>query len=381
MARPSGATGGVTLGNLARIGAGPSAIVNATPVTTLSWRAQLAKIRGGAADVARIACVGDSKTAGAGAGTGSQRMDGAYAKSWPSQLAAMFAADGFTIRDSWFGMAGLQSIAAILAYDPRRSGFAGWGGGEVSLGGPALATNGSGIGAFQPARAIDRASIFVRTSTGGGQLRIAKGGETFTINTAAAEGFVRSEIVFATKSADPVQYSYASGGYVSVAGTVAWDSAQPGIEVANFGIYGTDSVVQSRTAKPASPLAALGVYQPQLTFVKLGTNDLFTGVTLAAWEANIRAIVATARASGSVVLVWPSIGGVSPAYGADDVRRAWRAVALRIALTTQSMFLDEEVLLGGRAGAAASGALPDGVHAAAWAQLLEAATHYRVIGW
>ncbi|WP_294320372.1 SGNH/GDSL hydrolase family protein [uncultured Sphingomonas sp.] len=381
MARPSGATGGVTLGNLARIGAGPVSIVNATPATLMVWRAQLARLKGGAADAARIACVGDSKTAGAGAGTGSQRMDGAFPKAWPTQLAGMFVGDGFVVRDSWFGTAGMQSMAAIAAYDPRRSGFTGWGGGEVSLGGPTLATNGTNTGAFQPSRPVDRASVFVRISSGGGVLRISKGAESFTINTAGTEGFTRSEIVFATKSADPIQYGWASGGYVSVAGTVAWDSALPGIEVANTSIYGTTSVVQSATAKPASPLAALGTYQPHLTFVKLGTNDINTGVTLPQWEANLRAIVATARTTGSVVLVWPSIGGVSPAYGADDVRRRWQATALRIALTTQSMFLDEEALLGGRSGAQASGALPDGVHTAAWAQLLEAATQYRVIGW
>lgn len=381
MARPSGATGGVTLGNLARVGAAPASMVNMSPATTLQWRTQLAKLRNGDVNVARIACIGDSKTAGAGAGTGSQRMDGAFPKAWPSQLAAMFGQDGFVIRDSWFGTAGMQSPAAIAAYDPRRSGFTGWGGGEVSLGGPTLATNTTNTGAFQPSRPVDRASVFVRISTGGGVLRVAKGSESFTINTTGTEGFLRSEFVFTTKSADPIQVSWVSGGYVSVAGTVAWDSALPGIEVTNSSVYGSTSAPHASTAKPASPLSALATYQPHLTFIKLGTNDLATGVALTVWEANIRAIVATARVTGSVVLIWPSIGGVSPSYGADSVRKAWRATALRIALATQSMFFDEEALLGGRSGAATSGALPDGVHAAAWAQLLEAAAHHRAIRW
>lgn len=376
----SGNMGGATLKMLAAIGAAPPTVLNGAADNTAAWRSMLAKLKGGAADVVRIACIGDSKTAGAGAGTGSQRMDGAFPKSWPAQFAAMLATDGFNIRDSWFGTAGMQSMAAMVAYDPRRSGFTGWGGGEVSLGGPCVAAGtGTGVGNFQPSRAIDRASIFLRTSTGGGQIKIAKGAESFTINTALAEGFIRSEIVFATKSADPIQYNYASGGFVSVAGTVAWDSALPGIEVANFSIYGTTSVVQSGTAKPASPLNALGTYAPHLGFIKLGTNDINTGVTMAAWEANIRAIVAKVKATGTAVLIWPSIGGVSPAYGTDATRLLWRATALRIALQMGALFLDEEALLGGRAGANASAALPDNVHAAAWAQLWEAATHYRAL--
>ncbi|WP_294321618.1 hypothetical protein [uncultured Sphingomonas sp.] len=293
----------------------------------------------------------------------------------------MLATDGFSIRDSWFGTAGMANPTAIAAYDPRRSGFTGWGGGEVSLGGPCVATIGSGIGYFQPSRPIDRASIFVRVSTGGGQLRIAKASESFTIGTVGAEGFTRSEIVFTTKSADPIQYSYISGGYVSVAGTVAWDSALPGIEVANFSIYGTTSIVQGSTAKPASPLNALGSYQPHLTFVKLGTHDINTGVSLAVWEANIRAIVTKAKLTGSVVLIWPSIGGASGNYGTDAVRMMWRVRALQIALNSGAIFFDEEAMLGGRVGANASGALPDNVHAAEWAQLLEAVAHHRLVRW
>lgn len=376
----SGNMGGATLKILAAIGAAPPTVLNATADNTAAWRTALAKLKGGAADVVRVAFIGDSKTAGAGAGTGSQRMDGAFVKSWPSQLAAMLAKDDFIIRDAWFGTAGMASMAAMTAYDPRRSGFTGWGGGEVSLGGPCLAAGtGTGIGYFQPSRAIDRASVFLRTSTGGGQIKIAKGSESFTINTALAEGFVRYEIVFTTKSADPIQYSYVSGGFVSVAGTVAWDSTLPGIEVANFSIYGTTSVVQGGTAKPASPLNALGTYAPHLGFIKLATNEFPGGVTLAVWEANIRALVAKVKLTGTAVLIWPSIGGVSPAYGADATRLLWRATALRIALQMGALFLDEEALLGGRAGANASGALPDNVHAAAWAQLWEAATHHRAL--
>lgn len=378
-----GLSGGVsaTLAALSRVGAAPASMVNVSPATMLLWRTAQAKLKAGVVSAIRIACVGDSKTAGAGAGTGSQRMDGAFPKAWPTQMAAMFAADGFVIRDSWFGTAGMQSPAAIAAYDPRRSGFTGWGGGETSLGGPTLATNNSNIGSFQVSRPVDRASVFVRISTGGGVLRVAKGNESFTINTVGAEAFLRSEFVFTTKSADPIQVSWASGGYVSVAGTVAWDSGLPGVEVGNFSIYGTTSVTQAGTSKACSPLNALAAYAPNLTFIKLGTNDVNTGVALAVWEANIRAIVARAKLTGSVVLIWPSIGGASPAFGSDAVRTMWRARALQIALNMGAIFFDEEALLGGRAGANASGALPDNVHAAEWAQLLEAMAHHRLARW
>lgn len=357
-------------------------MVNVTQTTTLLWRSAQAKLKKGVLNVLRVAWVCDSKGAGAGAGTGTQRMDGAFPKSVVSQFADMLVADGFTIRESWFGAAGLANPAAIVAYDPRRSGFTGWGGGAVSLGGACLAAGSSaGIGYFQSSRAIDRTSVFVRISTGGGQLKVAKGSESFTINTVGAEGFLRSEIVFTTKSTDPVQYSWQSGGFVSVIGGVTWDSAQPGVEVANFSIYGTTSIIQSGTATPSAPLSALGSYQPHLTFIKLWTNDLNTGVALAAADAALRAIVSKGKLTGSVVLIWPSIGGAAPAYGSDAVRAMWRAKALKIALDLGAVFFDEEAMLGGRAGANASGALPDNVHAAEWAQLLEAVAHFRLARW
>lgn len=374
-------TAAPTLAGLARIGAGPTSMVNAGGLIMLPWRAQLAKIRLGVEQVARLAIVGDSKSAGAGAGTGSQKMDGAFAKSWPSQLAARLAADGLIIRDAWFGAAGMGTIPAVLAYDPRRTGFSGWGGGTVSLGGAALAAGSTaGIGSFQPSRAVDRHSLFVATGTGGGQLKVAKGSESFTINTVTGSpGFQRVESVFTTKSADPIQYSWLSGGFVNVVGGVAWDGALPSVEVANFSIYGTTSGVQASATAPAAPLNALGTYAPHATLVKIGTNDLNTGVPMTTWEANVRAIVAKGRVTGTVGLIWPSIGGTSPTYGSDNTRAAWRARAIRIALDLGAAFFDEEALLGGRAGANSSGALPDSVHAAEWAQAMEAAAFYHLL--
>src|SRR5690606_37808061 len=62
--------------------------------TLRRWGAAQAKLRTGAANAARIACIGDSKTLGAGAGTGTLFTAGAFAKSRPQRLAALLGLAG-----------------------------------------------------------------------------------------------------------------------------------------------------------------------------------------------------------------------------------------------------------------------------------------------
>ncbi len=131
MTRTSGSIGGgVTAAALARVGALVPAVEASSPTALLGWAAARGRMRSGIADSARIAFVGDSKTVGAGAGSGTNFTVGAFARSRPSRVAALLAAGGLATRsDSFFGCAGFGTIAEVLAYDPRRSGFSGWGGG------------------------------------------------------------------------------------------------------------------------------------------------------------------------------------------------------------------------------------------------------------
>lgn len=380
MTRSSGSIGGVTAAAMARLGVPVPMVESQTAANLLSWASARSKVRAGAADAARIAFIGDSKTMGAGAGSGAQGTVGAFARSRPARIAASLAASGLVMRaDAWFGAAGLAAVSDVLAYDTRRSGFSGWGGGVVSLGGAALYTANTNPGSFTPSQPVNRVSLFFPQVPGAATFSVAKGAESFPVNSGGSNAFVRAEITFSTKDAAPITITRTGGGNLNITGMVAWDGAIPGVEIANMGIYGATSALQAGNSSPWSPLSALVTYAPHLTIVNLGTNDLFQNVPMTTWLGNVRAIATQARASGSVILAWPSIAGVSPSYGADAVRAQWRAALRGLAAELGCLFVDDEALLGGRAAAQANGASADGVHETAWAYDLQASAIVRAI--
>ncbi|MEH3122941.1 MAG: GDSL-type esterase/lipase family protein [Sphingomonas phyllosphaerae] len=383
MTRTSGSLGGaVTAAALARIGA-PVPLVEAPSTTALlAWAAARGRVRSGMADAARIAFVGDSKTVGAGAGTGATFTVGAFARSRPVRVAALLSAAGLTVRaDAFFGCAGFGSIADVLAYDPRRSGFSGWGGGGNSLGGAMMNAGNANPGQFQPGGAVDRCSVFVRNGSDRPAITVTKGSESVTLTPSGPiNGFARLEATFATRDAAPIAIARAgTSGSLQLAGMMAWDSSRPGVEIANFGVYGVVSGFQADMANAFSPANALAAYAPHLTVVNLGTNDSAQGVAMGTWLANIRTIVQQARISGSVILTWPAVGGGNPAGGSDANRALWRNALRAFALENECLFIDDEAMLGGRATAQASGAFADSLHEAAWAYDVQAAAIARAI--
>ncbi len=292
------------------------------------------------------------------------------------RVAAQLAAAGYNVRgDTWFGAAGLGSVADVLLYDPRRSGFNGWGGGNNSLGGGMLAGPNSNPAVFQPSVAIDRCSVFYRNGADRPSFTVAKGSESFTITpTGAAGGLARGEIVFATRDTGAISVTRSgNSGGLHLAGMVAWDSTKPGIEIANLGVFGVTSGFYTDTTQALSQLNALALYAPHLTVINLGTNDIAQNVPQATWLANLRTIVAVAKASGSVLLTWPSVGGAANSFGQDQTRLLWSAALRALASELGCAFVNEEALLGGRTAAQANGAFRDGIHEVDWAYDMEAA--------
>ena len=89
--------------------------------------------------------------------------------------------------------------------------------------------------------------------------------------------------------------------------------------------------------------------------------------------ANLRTIVAVAKATGSVLLTWPSVGGAANSFGQDQTRLLWSAALRALASELGCAFVNEEALLGGRTVAQANGAFRDGIHEVDWAYDMEAA--------
>lgn len=383
MTRTSGSIGGaVTAAALARVGALVPAVEASSPTALLGWAAARGRMRSGIADSARIAFVGDSKTVGAGAGSGTNFTVGAFARSRPSRVAALLAAGGLATRsDSFFGCAGFGTIAEVLAYDPRRSGFSGWGGGGNSLGGAMMSAGNANAGQFQPGGVVDRCSVFIRNGTDRPAFTVGKGTESVALTpTGPVGGFARLEASFTTRDSAPITITRTgTNGNLQLAGMIAWDSTKPGVEIANFGAYGVTSTYQADMASAWSPATALATYAPHLTVVNLGTNDIAQGQPMATWLANLRTIVQQARPSGSVILTWPAVAGVSPAGGSDANRSQWRNALRAFAFDNGCLFIDEEAQLGGRAAAQTAAAFADSLHETAWAYDVQAAAIARAI--
>ena len=378
MGHVSGSIGGISAAHynkrLVEHGIGDPAVQFQSAATLRHWSVARSKLRIGAASVARIACVGDSKTVGAGAGA--LFTAGAFEASRPQRIAALLAASGLAVRtNGWFRSAGLATVADVLAYDPRRSEFFGWTGGSVSLGGPALSTGNANPGSFTPTSSVDRVSIFFRNGSDRRSFTVAKGAESVTITPSGTAAMTRAEISFMVKDASPIVVTRTAGSTnLQLIGMMAWDGAVLGVEVANFGAYGITSAYHADASTAYAPCNALGVYAPDLTLINLGTNDLGNGtVTLGSYLSSLQAIVAQAKASGDCIIEWPSIGGVSPAFGSDATRRDWRDAAHDLAASNGCLFVDEEALLGGRALGATSGAFADAVQETTSAYEMEAA--------
>ena len=379
-----GLGGGVptSIAALAQMGVQPSAGLFASDANTRVIRNALSRLVTGDGGSVRIAFVGNSKTLGAGAssapatGTTPFTAD-TLTKARPYRVGQALKRAGVpVVFDTFFGAAEMAAIADVLAYDPRRSGFAGWDlGGQTSLGGRVLrAVAGvNGAGNFQPSQPVDRVSVFHIVGGTQSTIRVAKGSESFTINANGSVAFVRSEIVFTAKTAEPIIITREGAGQISIAGIVAWDGAAPGVEICNLGRYGTTMVQNSAAADPWSPLNALGVMAPHLTCINTGSADITSGNTMTDYLTAVGQIVDRAKISGSVIIEWPSVGGVSPTNGgADAIRAVWRAELRKLAIAKGCGYLDEEALLGGRAQGAADGAFRDGLHEMAWAYDREA---------
>lgn len=350
----------------------------ATPYSTPAlprWRKARDTLRAGGTENVRIAFIGDSKTRGYGAGTATSNghlTTGAAPKSKPARVGQLLAAAGIpAITDTIFGTGGAATMPDAVSYDPRLSGFSGWGGGQVSLGGAAFYTGNTNLGIFTPSKAIDRVTVFYAQSSGSGSFSVTKGPETFTFSAAGSVSALgRAEVTFTTKDAAPISIARTTGGGVNIVGLTAWDSAVPGIEIGNFGVVGVRSEFQANTTQGVSPANALATYAPALTVVNLGTNDLVIGdKSLTNYLANMAVIIDKAQISGDAIILWPAVAGSAVTGGTDDVRAAWKAQLRTLAMLKGCVFLDEEAVFGGRAGAVSGGWFADGLHESAAAYL------------
>jgi lysophospholipase L1-like esterase len=361
-------------------GVGQFAVYNNLPANLAVWRAaRVAFLAGGARP--KVACVGDSKTAGIGA-DGISPADGVGARplSWPAKLATELTARGLpAVDNAALGLHGFGSIANLLTYDTRLTGFSGYSRNTTSsafgLGGFPVFTSTVGAAAsFQPVNVIDHFDVYTIGKSGDAVWTLTQDADPTVLAT--VDGNVASQLVKTTVAVNrgltKLNFQKLSGtNGNSLYGIVGWDSVSPAVEVSNLGVASSTSANWQEATFGYGSFRALATYAPKLTILGLCTNDLGTSVAVATWSANEQALITQAKLSGDVILVFPSHGNTS-SVGTDSERAAYRAQMLSLAVANGCVMVDFDQLLGGPAAAEAAGYFADHLHETAAAYAIEA---------
>lgn len=344
-----------------------------SPTALLKWKKAIGRMQGGEAYRPQLAMIGDSKTAGvASSFTGQWR----FASSVSVRLAQALTARGLPASsESMFGSTG-TSVVPASEYDPCRSGFSGWSlaygaGSDGGMAGELVTTTGTNPGTFTPSVPVDRVRVFFKqgeanATTASAAVSVDGGSSLGTLAGGSSPAYLRSSVInLGALASHAISVTPAGGAPFYLAGMIAFNSTVPAVDVLNLGVSGVKAAYHATTPR----LNWLGAAQPDLTIINLGSNDmLLTGATdVMTWSTSMQTIIAKAKQTGDVVLVFPAIGR-NPASSAqsvlvtDTIRAPFRAALMGLAVTNGCAFVDEQAALGGRDLAEARGFFADSLH-------------------
>jgi lysophospholipase L1-like esterase len=357
----------------------PAALGSGLDTTLLArWRAAKGRVRAGASD-ALVGLIGDSTTAGQGAGAGASYTNGAKALSVPSRLAGQLAAMGLrAASDSVFGNANIDSFtrsnANYVAYNPQVAMAADWTIENFPIPGGNFFRNTAGTGAwsFTPSEAFDTIDLYFLNATGNGQVTVDVGGAVLaTIDTGVTSGGATAVVKMTVGTGAAAALGTmnvkrsGTGGLVRLFGVVTRNSAIGKVNVVNLGAAGWASVDWA-PANPGvwAPNRALQTLAFDLVLINVGLNDTTASrlTTPAAYQANIQSLIGYAKAGGSdVILVIPP--PQDPATRDTTNLMPGHAAALN-ALAAQNgcNVIDLAARFGGYAQTSAAGNYRDNVH-------------------
>lgn len=349
-------------------GAATPNIYNRSSANLRKWQRAIARVlaktgRG------RVVFVGDSKDAGAGAGTsntGTQYyITGASPKSKPDMFATLLAARNIPAsRQSWFGSKVLANTALISAYDSRLAFGASWSGGAQSLGGVGLASGGTDSAVFTPPVAVDTVETLTQLHAGAGTLTVTAGASATVLATisggSGGEGFTKTVVPLGSLVAQAINVQRTAGGFATLFGEVAYDSTNPAIDVINAGAIGTTSAYHITTAGVWAAANTFATLLPDLVIIQLGSNDLNTGVDVAVYTANIQNIITAAKAAGADVVL--EIATYGNGYGTAITQEAFRQAVVALGYLNGCVVIDHAARFISYAAANALGLMKDAIH-------------------
>lgn len=273
------------------------------------WWTALGRVRAGTGD-ARIACIGDSTTAGYGTtGNGS-------AGAWPALLANIL--NGYGVPAARSGPWGVHQSG--ISVDERVTLADGWtylsGGGP--LGGWRGMVSGAGTLELAIAEEFDKLTVWYPTAgvfaTGGADVSIDA---EATLGSPSANGASGWGSVTYTVTAGvhtvKIKCPQSGSNWFPLAGIETRLSTEPRVLIHNWGANGQQLSDTNFLADDNAydPLRLWTAMSPDLTIINYGINDINNGYPLQSYAARMATLVERATSVGSVLLVVPNQPGTT----------------------------------------------------------------------
>jgi lysophospholipase L1-like esterase len=303
---------------------------NLTPGNLVRWRAALANVRQGIGQ-AKILCIGDSTTLGAGSGV---------LTAYPARLASLLNTPT---------VIGFAPARATNTPDLRWTLGAGWsfvtnaggfGGGQAYT----ATTGAGGALSFTPGLIFDTVDVYFAGDPAAGTAPVTVNNVTTTLNTAVTAGFRKQTI-----SVSPGQHTISIGsptGTVSIFGIDAYLSSASQVRVGNAGRSGSTADMWTSTALPANALAGITTHAPDLVIYMTGINE--NGyLTDAQLRTHIETIGTTVEGLGaSFIIMSPVPSNEAAAPGITANQQAFRAMMRTVSDARGWPFIDLNTRLG-----------------------------------
>lgn len=275
--------------------------VNPTALTLPHWRAAMARVRAGTGR-ARIHCIGDSTTMGAGAGSGGvTALNGAAPNCWPAALAKILSRWVPTSYNSFW--TALNNPIPYNTYDPRVTLAANWGVGADQI----FAWSPGSVNDlyFEPAGIIDTVYAYTVENGGGTAALNVNGGATLATLSSAGGPGVMGQIIPVPRGINTVTVVPNNNGPVYLMGMVTYDSTVPAVDIICDGQYGSELSNWTEITSLQPWWFHNTWLAPDLTIICLTINDVNEiGLAgLGAYINNMQALITKVRSTGDCVLM------------------------------------------------------------------------------
>lgn len=276
------------------------------------WVRAKARVYAGTQD-AKILCIGDSGTEGAGSSTISTFPE---RSAWPARMAALLTAGGLPAASGL----GVPRYNTILQADNRWTIGTGWlpsgGMGILNACAYTASSPASPLVYADPTILADSFDVYYLTNTGLGTLNITATGSSVVNQSANAAGSVQKVTVTAASAATTNTCSISGTGNVYVVGVEPFLSTTKKVRIGNVAAGGTSANTWAlATGGTFAGDKVIQAYAPDLTFIGLGLNDATVASPTNTLMTNLTTIRGFVTTGDVAFITWiPSNDGARTPY-------------------------------------------------------------------